>query len=256
MCCEKMTMTGWRNVWSMKLRVQDQGEDQRRPGKRLYMRTVKHVSWERGCHGPLQMEKDDKGSTMIRMGVSGWMFLLVPASPGCPGSKAVKRSLLLYPKFCSLLGPKPHNRFLCCLIPTAAISVYCIPRWIKLQKVSVIPHFYPQNPYLGSWIGISTSNMQNIETCILSKQLRRFQPNFTKWYRSQSAHHGWSKYMCNKSKMVDEHHFEKLTYIAISSQPFDRFWQNLAWWWVLSWLLKFWIFENPRWWRSPYWNFF
>jgi len=23
------------------------------------------------CHGPLQMEKDDKGSTMIRMGVSG-----------------------------------------------------------------------------------------------------------------------------------------------------------------------------------------
>ena len=32
-CCEKMTMTGWRNVWSMKLRVQDQGEDQRRPGK-------------------------------------------------------------------------------------------------------------------------------------------------------------------------------------------------------------------------------
>ena len=29
---------------SMKLRVQDQGEDQRRPGKRLYVRTVKHVS--------------------------------------------------------------------------------------------------------------------------------------------------------------------------------------------------------------------
>ena len=30
--------------WSMKLRVQDQEEDQRRPGKRLYVRTVKHVS--------------------------------------------------------------------------------------------------------------------------------------------------------------------------------------------------------------------
>jgi len=42
----------------------------------------------------LQMEKDDKGSMMIRMGVSGWMFLLVPAYPGCPGSKAIKRSLL------------------------------------------------------------------------------------------------------------------------------------------------------------------
>jgi len=49
----------------MKLRVQDQGEDQRRTGKRLYVRTVKHVS------GPLQMEKGAKGSTMIQMGVSG-----------------------------------------------------------------------------------------------------------------------------------------------------------------------------------------
>ena len=29
---------------SMKLRVQEQGEDQRGPGKRLFERTVKHVS--------------------------------------------------------------------------------------------------------------------------------------------------------------------------------------------------------------------
>ena len=46
------------------------------------------------------MEKGDKGSTMIRMGVSGWMFLLVPAYPGCPGSKAVKWSLLLLLYWC------------------------------------------------------------------------------------------------------------------------------------------------------------
>ena len=45
------------------------------------------------------MEKDDKGSTLIRIGVSGWKFLLVPAYPGCPGSKAVKRSLLLLLSF-------------------------------------------------------------------------------------------------------------------------------------------------------------
>ena len=31
------------NVWSMKLRVQDQEEDQREPGERFYGRTVKHV---------------------------------------------------------------------------------------------------------------------------------------------------------------------------------------------------------------------
>ena len=29
MCCEKMMMIGWRNAWSMKLRVQGQEEDQR-----------------------------------------------------------------------------------------------------------------------------------------------------------------------------------------------------------------------------------
>jgi len=52
---------------SMKLRVQDQGKDQRGPGKRLSVRTVKHV---RGYRGPLQMEKGDKGSTLSRMAVS------------------------------------------------------------------------------------------------------------------------------------------------------------------------------------------
>jgi len=36
------------------------------------------------------MEEVDKGCPMIRMGVSGWMFLLVPAYPGSPRSKAVK----------------------------------------------------------------------------------------------------------------------------------------------------------------------
>jgi len=33
----------------------------------------------------------DKGCPLIRMGVSGWVLLLVPAYPGSPGPKAVKR---------------------------------------------------------------------------------------------------------------------------------------------------------------------
>jgi len=37
------------------------------------------------------MEEGDKGCPMIRMGVSGRMFLLVPAYLGSPGQKAVKR---------------------------------------------------------------------------------------------------------------------------------------------------------------------
>jgi len=37
------------------------------------------------------MEEDDKGCPMIKMGASGWVFLLVPAYPGSPGPRAVKR---------------------------------------------------------------------------------------------------------------------------------------------------------------------
>ena len=44
------------------------------------------------------MEKGDKGSTLTRMGVSGWTFLLVPAYPGCPGQTAIKWLLLLFIK--------------------------------------------------------------------------------------------------------------------------------------------------------------
>jgi len=37
------------------------------------------------------MEEVDKGCLMIRMGMSGWMFLLVPVYLGIPGQRAVKR---------------------------------------------------------------------------------------------------------------------------------------------------------------------
>ena len=40
------------------------------------------------------MEEADKDRVMIRM-VGGCMFLLVPAHPGSPGHRAVKRLLLL-----------------------------------------------------------------------------------------------------------------------------------------------------------------
>jgi len=40
------------------------------------------------------MEEAHKDRMMIRM-VGGWMFLLVPAHPGSPGQRAIKRLLLL-----------------------------------------------------------------------------------------------------------------------------------------------------------------
>jgi len=44
MCCEKKTMIGWRNVWSMKLRVPGQEVDQRKLGERLW-KSVRHINW-------------------------------------------------------------------------------------------------------------------------------------------------------------------------------------------------------------------
>jgi len=38
------------------------------------------------------MEEVDKGCLVIKMGVSGRMFLLVPAHPGSLGQRAIKQS--------------------------------------------------------------------------------------------------------------------------------------------------------------------
>jgi len=65
------------------------------------------------------MEKGDKGSTLIRMGVSGWMFLLVPAYLGCPGSKAVKRSLFL------LVLRSQNQRMECLWVCCRQLWVWC-----------------------------------------------------------------------------------------------------------------------------------
>ena len=46
------------------------------------------------------MEEVHKGCPMIRMDVSGWMFLLVPAYPGSPRPKAVKRLCVCDPERC------------------------------------------------------------------------------------------------------------------------------------------------------------
>jgi len=68
------------------------------PAKRLFDITG-------GRHEPKQTEHSvarfiftyvDEGCLMIRLGVSGCMFLLVPACPGSPGTTAVKRLRVCY----------------------------------------------------------------------------------------------------------------------------------------------------------------
>ena len=47
---------------------------------------------------------------MIRMGVSEWMFLLVPAYPGSPGQKAVKRLCVCV---CVCIEREEYCRYTC-----------------------------------------------------------------------------------------------------------------------------------------------
>jgi len=77
-----LAMIGRRNVWSMKWRVPGQEVDQRKLGERLWKKTVRHVYWT----GRMPwIVLADKGQLMTTIGVSGWVFLLVPAHPGCSG---------------------------------------------------------------------------------------------------------------------------------------------------------------------------
>ena len=66
------------------------------------------------------------------------MFLLVPAYPGCPGSKAVKRSLLLLYLYMLQLC---INMFLSLAVLTAALINLCIAFshcWRNLRRLSCI----------------------------------------------------------------------------------------------------------------------
>ena len=57
------------------------------------------------------------------------MFLLVPAYPGCPGSKAVKRSLLLFLLLAKAFDKVPHERLVLKLKAHGIDGLVC--NWIK-----------------------------------------------------------------------------------------------------------------------------
>ena len=83
------------------------------------------------------MEKCDKGSTLTRMGVSGLMFLLVQAYPGCHGQTAVKWLLLFIFIFLRPTRVVPDKRPLngcCCLY----ISIFVI----LIVACSLFLYFY------------------------------------------------------------------------------------------------------------------
>ena len=81
---EMQSRIGWRNVWSMKWRVPGQEVDQRKLGERLWKRTAEHMDWIRRMPWFVVDGESRLGWLMTTMSVSGWMFLLVTAHPGCP----------------------------------------------------------------------------------------------------------------------------------------------------------------------------
>jgi len=87
--------------------------------------------------------------------------------------------------FCSRPETKLENRFLRGLIHRMSIPGNWFPRGIKLQKVSDFPNLYHCTKFRAkwAWIGIFKLNAQNIKTCILSKPLSQFKPNFAQWQR-------------------------------------------------------------------------
>jgi len=85
--------------------------------------------------------------------------------------------------FCSRPETKPENQFLRSLIHKMSIPGYWFPRGINYKKFQISPIFTPKTPPKWAWIGIFKLNVQNIKTCILSKLLNRFKPNFAQWQR-------------------------------------------------------------------------
>ena len=69
----------------MKWREPGQEVDQRKLGERLWKKTVEHVDWIRRMPWIVVDGESRLGWLMTTMSLSGWMFLLVPAYPGCPG---------------------------------------------------------------------------------------------------------------------------------------------------------------------------
>jgi len=66
-----------------------QEADQRQLGERLWKKPVWHVNWTQDA------VETDKGWLMTTIGVSGWMFLLLPAHLGCPGQNPESRKTVV-----------------------------------------------------------------------------------------------------------------------------------------------------------------
>jgi len=66
--------------------------------------------------------------------------------------------------------------------------------WVSFILLTILGVKSHKNPYFGAWIGIFKLNAQNIKICILSKLLRRLQPNFAQSQRPPNIPRGRSEH--------------------------------------------------------------
>ena len=69
-----------------------------------------------------------------------------------------------------------------------SIPGYCIPRGIRIQKLSISPYFYPQTAKKWAWIGVFRAKRAKH-----SKRLMRLQPYFAQWQRLSNSRCGSSQ---------------------------------------------------------------
>jgi len=69
--------------------------DREKLGERLWKKIVRHVDWTGRMPWIVLDRWSRKGQLMTTIGVSGLMFLLVPAHPGCPGQNPESHKMVV-----------------------------------------------------------------------------------------------------------------------------------------------------------------
>ena len=157
------------------------------------------------------------------------------------------------PNVCSHLETKMQKRFWYGLISRMSISGNCIRRWIKLQSFR-FSHFTQNHPRRGVNRHFQ-HNAQNIKTCMLSKLLHRFQPNFAQWVTKTTMQ---ILFMGVPNSRITSPRWRtaailnnRKTALSLSRQRLDQFhdiWHGDAYWPSSPYgKLKFQNFNNTRW---------
>jgi len=120
------------------------------------------------------MEEVDKGCLMTGMGVSVWMFLLVPAYLGSPGQKAIKQLCVCV-----------------CACVRACVGVYVL-------------HFFSASPRTTMWSMFSAGNEYAVPATQLPTRYPAEQPNYEHISTSEASDttiikSNSKKYFLNKS---------------------------------------------------------